>query len=757
MPRRTRRIKTAIALSIPLAITTVVGLGLTSCIATVPRHGSIEQSTRLDAFPSVGLAVRGRVEIHWDEHSIPFIHAQRADDVPYALGLVHAHLRLAQMEVIRHASQGRLSEMGGPLLGDLDTTIRTLDLARAVPEMARTLPPETRRWIERYVEGINDYQSRVTGRSADYRTLGFEPEPWTVEDVLTFGRLASADINWGRWLALLPKRELRGYDEYLDRLHAFNDRGVPSFSPGEPTPLAMFDAMTKSGSNCFVVAGGKSASGSAMLAADPHLGLPQPNAWCAVAYRSPEGSAIGLTLPLLPFILIGRNEDIAWGGTNMQNLASTLYDVSDETLTEREEHLPTRWWFDRTATIRESSLGPVLSDAFLFDSVTDKPAALVWNGHAPSDESSTFLRVAKAKSWPEFREAFATYGAGGQNFLYADRAGNIGQLLATRVHPVAGRIGIDVPVDPNDPANAWGPGIPSTELPASYNPPEGRLVSANNTPASTDPPLLFQGNANDRVVRMQTVLDTLDRATADDLARLQRDVYSAASARAAAALAQAVAGIDLDDRTARMVESVRAWDGAYETDSAGAASYQAWLRQIIDDLYEPVFDTKLLATLRSAPYVHDFVLEDVRADRFAAVDLALAARRAARKLEQGTTWGDLHRYRARHPLGGIPVLGRSYRFGEYPSPGTLTTVYKAAHPATGQTHGVTFGANARFVTDLADPDANTVVLLGGQDGFLGSEHLTDQIPLWYAGKSVPLPLSEHAQRARSVRSHVLEP
>lgn len=754
---RMRRRLTAFMLSVPLAVTTLTGVGLTSCIAIAPKPGSFSQERRLEAFPTAGLNLRDDVEILWDAHSIPSIHADNHEDVPYAIGLVHAHLRLGQMELLRRVSQGRLSEVAGPFVNGIDAMIRTIDLDRAVPEMMTTLPEETRIWLERYVEGLNDYQRLSTRRSADFRSLGISTTPWTVEEVLIFGRLVSADINWGRWLALLPKRDLKGYEEFIARLEAFHDDGVPSFGPGEPTPLSLLSDVSKSGSNCFVLAGDRSESGSALLAADPHLGLPQPNSWCIVSYRSPEGAVSGLTIPLLPFVLIGRNETIAWGGTNMQNMASTLYSVEGEELSERTEKIRTRLWFDKEAKIRESERGPVVTDAALFKRLDLGDAALVWNGHQVSDESSAFLRVAQASTFDEFREAFSTYGAGGQNFLYADSSGNIGQLLATRFHPAAGRIGLNLPADPEDPDLAWGSGIPSDELPAAFNPPEGHLVSANNTPIITDPPMLIQGNANDRLVRMQQVLDGMSAATLDDLAELQRDVFSAASLETVKSLLSVVSADDLTGTAQQVYNRLVAWDGYYTRESQGALGYQAWLREIIDSLYAERFDEELLSTLRSAPYVHDFVRQDIDEGTFSSAQLAGALTRAAKKINLNLAWGNVHRYRAQHPLGMVPLLGRSYRVGDFASPGTLTTVAKAAHPATGQVHGVTFGANARYVTDLSDLDANQVVLLGGQDGFMGSEHFVDQIPLWFEPRMIPLPLSEQGQRGRAIHTTELSP
>jgi len=193
-------------------------------------------------------------------------------------------------------------------------------------------------------------------------------EPWNVGDVLAFGRLASVDINWGRWLSTFTYGGQLGYEDFIARLWAFGDAGIPSYGPEMPTELSVLTDIGRSGSNAFVVSGDRSASGGALVASDPHLGLPQPNIWCIVGYRSPGRAAVGLTCPGLPFVLVGRNETVAWTGTNMQASTSVLYRLPEgwDPVSTRTEPIGVRFWFDREAEIRESRWGPVISDAALF-------------------------------------------------------------------------------------------------------------------------------------------------------------------------------------------------------------------------------------------------------------------------------------------------------------------------------------------------------------------------------------------------------
>lgn len=737
----------------------LVAIPMALLLPAPPKVGSINGIDRLDALDRAWPGFIEPVTIHWDEHLIPSIIASSDDDAAYAIGLVHAHLRLTQMEIFRKLSQGRLSEMAGPLTVEIDHALRALDMGRAAPEMAAQLPPETRRWMDRYVRGLNDYRVTIAAIPADARTVGIDfSEPWTIEDVLTIGRLASVDVNWGRWLGMIPLRGQQGAEEFSRRVWSFADEGLPSYGAETRTDLSALLDASRSGSNAFVVHGDRSASGGALVACDPHLGLTQPNFWVVIGVRTPETAQVGLSMPGLPFVLVGRSERIAWVGTNMQGASSALYRLPTgwEPRRERVENIGVRGWFDRTRTIRESAHGPVLTDAPVMRRLGSGDIAIRWRGHEPSDEASAFMRAARAADFDSFRNAFATYATGGQNMLFGDSSGNIGQVMAIEAIPAAGRAARLGPVPAGDPAFAWGPGVPSHELPAAFNPPSGFLVSANNIPTPTEPHLVPMGNANDRLVRMTELLATGGSLSLDDLAQIQLDTHSRASLTTARAIAAAADPDALSERARSLVESLGAWDGDYATDSPGAVAYQASLDALIDALYEDRYAPAIRSMIRMAPYGHRFVLEDLERLDDPAL-LANALELASEKWTPGTTWGEMHRLRVAHPLGALPVIGGRFAFGDIPAAGSTTTIVKSAHRVQPDRHFATFGAQSRILFDLGTIDDNRVVLLGGQDGWPGSDRMIDQVELWEQGRTAPLPLSQEAQRERAVRTMTLAP
>ncbi len=753
--RKKRPILRAVA---SLALLGGAFLALASCAVMPAGLGTIDAHARLDALDRPWPGLERPISIHWDEHLIPSIHAESDADAAFGLGLVHAHLRLSQMELFRKVSQGRLAEMAGPLAAPVDAGIRAIDLDRAVPEMAESLPPETRVWIERYVEGLNAYRDAVDRRPPDAVALGLTfDEPWTVEDVLTFGRLASVDVHWGRWISILALRDEDGYDDFISRLWAFGDAGIPSFGPETETDLSILTDIGRTGSNAVVVSAERSASRGALVATDPHLGIPIPNLWAIVGYRTPERAAVGLTLPGLPFILVGRNEQISWTGTNMQASSSVLYRLPEDwaPVGRREEPIGVRFWLDRTAAIRESAFGPVVTDASVLERLGEGDIAMTWRGHFPSDEASAFLRASRATSWDEFRAAFGSYAVSGQNMLYADAEGNIGQVMALEAMPAAAAASRLAPVPVDDAAFVWSPGAPSPTLPFSYNPDAGFLVSANNIPTPTTEPLVPQGNSNDRVARLIELLSGEETVTMEKLAELQLDTYSIAAHAAARALLARLDGAELSSAARAMLAEFAAWDGRHDVDTVGAATWQRVLDRLIDDLYAERYTRRIRNTIRSAPYVHDFVREDLEAADLETLIAAVEA--AGRGWKPGVAWGEIHRLRVAHPIANVPLVGGWYTFGDHPYAGSTTTILKAAHGVGDERHNTRFGANARLLMDMGALDDNRVVLLGGQDGWMGSDRLVSQVPLWLDGGYAPLPLSAEAQAEAAVTTLRLAP
>ena len=740
--------------------TAAAGLLLAGCAALAPLPRDTTLADRLQVFPTDGLLLDAPVSVYWNDNQVPFIEAATDRDAAFTLGLVHAHLRLGQMEVMRRVAQGRLAEIVGPLAGDIDLTLRVIDFGRAAPAIVAGLPDETRAWVAAFVAGVNHYQATMAVPPHEYRLFGIAPEPWTIADVVTVGRLASTDVNWLIWARLLRLRDRPDWPQLWAELVGMGTASIPSYGDGAgggiETLTRLLAGFSKAGSNSVAVGAARSATGGALIASDPHLSVSLPNLWVLVGYKSPSYHVVGLMIPGIPVVAVGRNPRIAWGGTNLRAASSDLFDLTaanGDEMTTREVHIAQRWWPDRRVTTRESTLGPVLSDAPLFG--LDEPVALRWVGHLATDELTAMLGVNRAGDWDVFRAALDGFALSPQNMIYADADGHIGQFMAVHLPARA----LDAPLDlvlPPARAAAWDRIVTGTDLPQAFDPPEGFIASANNRGALADIPIGYFFSSNDRIIRLTELLRNGGApVTLDDLKALQRDVYM----HSAVALRDAMTAHIDDDRLAdggrRVAALLRAWDGNYDADSAGALAFE----QVTTRLAEARIEAVRLGAYATAGRLFDFLAQELRAAPAGAVVPALntALDAAAPAIVRFGRWGEMHRLRLAHLLGAAPVIGGRYRFGDAPAGGSRSTVMKTAHGLTTERHNTSFGANARHVSDLSDPDANYFVLLGGQDGWFNSSTFLDQFDLWQRGGYIRIPLRLETVRASFARHMTLRP
>jgi penicillin amidase len=715
----------------------------------LPRTTSLSQ--RLDMIPMSGVPLEEKVLIHWNEHQVPFIEASTDADLATALGLVHAHLRLGQMEMVRRVAQGRLAEMIGPLGIDLDYLVRVLNINHAVPEVLASLPEETRGWIAAFVRGVNHYLEAAPKLPHEFAILHLKPEPWSVADILTIARLVAADVNWPVWWRLL---KLRGQTNWPDIWHRLRGSGRLSF--GNPRPTSPSNSYVEPfvslafqrASNSLAVAAIRSTSGGALLASDPHLGLHLPNAWLIVGYRSPSHHAVGLMPPGLPFVALGRNPWIAWGGANLHAASSDFVDVSDlpeSAITERHEVIKVRWWCDHLVVLRDTPYGPVISDALAWGLDRRAPIALRWMGHLPSDEITAMLKVSQARNWDEFRAALDGLSVSGQMMTYADIEGRIGRAMAVRL-PAREQKDLSDLVVKNGSTEAWKKFVIGSDLPATLQPEEGFLVTANERPGETVIPVGFFFSASDRAQRLAELLSSQSKSSREGVTEMMMDVLMVTSLDINKRFLTALHPENSYDKSAApLIAALAGWDGRYDAASCGALAFELVFCNFVRAFYS---ENKLKAYWATwAPRI--LVKEDLSQCTLADIASALkqAIRHSSRAFERFGTWGRMHRLRVRHPFGLMPFFGKRYVYCDVPIAGGNESVLKTGHPLTAKRHSTIFGSSARHVSDLSDPNANFFVLAGGQDGWLRSSTYADQLDLWRRGACLHVPLQPETVRA----------
>ncbi len=718
-----------------------------SLLGMLPKPVTLAERWR--QFPTEGLPTEQPVTLRWNAYQVPYIEATNDRDLAVAVGLVHTHLRGTQMAMMRLVSQGRLAEVLGAPARKVDHALRVLDLCRATEAIERNMPEDTRTWLEGFVSGINHYQGLGHTSPQEMRWLGLKPEPWTVRDVIGVGRLVGADFNWLILLVMLKHRASPDFEtiwQGLLEVGAGMELATSTAAKGDPTMQLAKEliGIAKAGSNAVAVAPERSASGEALLACDPHLGLAMPNIWLLMGLKSPSYNCVGFMLSSLPFVCIGRNPDLAWGGTNLRSASSDLFDlakVADKEIETEMVRLKTRFGRTVRRKTRKSAHGVLLADAGLFGLDKDDRTALRWVGHEPTDEISAFLRASRARHGGDFQAAFKGYGVPGQTMIFADRNGRIGKVLAATLPRRTSYHAKEFVKDAEQAATTWSNLADLAREAITDHVDDGMIVSANDPVRDAPVPVGFLFDYGDRFRRLKALVGSKEALTPKDLVAMLRDTYSERAHRLASRFALDLGG-SKEEAGGKVQNILLEWDGRYDTDSEGALAFELILTRIMPELFEAKDSTLWQQTLSQWNFIAGYLEDRINAlppDQWRRL-LTKAARAVNQDRSTNRVWGDVHRVRVAHVLAKLPLVGNAYLLDDLPAPGSRQTLYKTTHEPVTERHVSDFGTMACFSSDLADPDANHFVLFGGQDEWMGSPSFADQVPLWQSGSSIRMPL-----------------
>lgn len=708
-----------------------------------------DKMTQEDRFKQLSLdtaPVAAETKIHWHKHAIPFVEAANDSDLAFAVGVTHAHLRIDQMELLRIVSQGRLSEVAGPIpqIADVDMGLKMLGLMDSARKSLAKMRPESRDWVERFTAGVNWYIAQLDKTPVTHKVTGLKLEPFSVVDIVTISRLISSDLTWATYLQNLKSSVTRGFDKIWQAKLKQLDLSAPSYAGKGPLTLEQIIGMfSKSGSNSAAVAGAHSTSGAAMIASDPHVGIWLPNFWLLVGMKSPSFHAMGYMIPGVPIIGVGRNRDIAWGGTNMRGISSHLYDVTNidpAKITTKEYTIKRRWWWNTTRTIRSTPFGPIISDVELIKPAGKLMASMYWQGREGSDEIYAFMQAARARNWQEFRGAFTDYQVSAMNMIYADKEGNIGMVPA---------YGQPVLKDPSKTLdfiksmdNPVVGVLKPTEQIEAYNPADGFIASANNKPFK-DPviPYAFSYANSDRYLRMVSLLKGKDGVDIPYLKALQLDTVSEGSRAIVTALKDRLG--DWQPKTgAKDWQDLMAWDGDYRHDKREPVVFEIMmygLWRFFETDTQPLFKAANRAPDNWKVMIQPWLKTVDEAKLKSYVEESAKAHQE--QLGQFATWGDYTVFTPGPFLARLPLIGSRYRMPARPISGSADTLNKYGRPFKPEKADVTYGASARHISDLASLDENYFVMNGGQDSWMMNDNIGDQLDMWDKGEYIKIPLS----------------
>ncbi|WGF87121.1 penicillin acylase family protein [Marinivivus vitaminiproducens] len=738
------------------------------------------------------------VDVVRDTFGIPHIEAADEADAYRALGYAHAQDRLWQMEFHRRIGAGRLAEAVGPAGLPYDRLSRALDLHGLAEASEARLPPDALRLFQAYADGVNALLSNRNGLlPPEFLVLGIRPEPWTVADSLVLTRLMALDLaeNWRRELLRLRLRT-RLDDAHMADLWPDANKDGPVTLAGAPSPrhlAALAAALPPAppdgqGSNAWVLAGSRTATGKPLLANDPHMSNRIPGVWYLAHLSAPGLNVIGATIPGLPAVVLGRNDHIAWGFTNTGGDVQDLFveeAVPDRPgfyrtpegvapFTTRREVVRVKGGESVTLDIRSTRHGPILSDVIGEESGTvgrDRLIGFAWSGLDANDITpATGFRLARARDWDGFVEAIRTYTSPQQNIHYADVDGRIGFYAPGHLPVREGGDGFEA-VPGAEAGFDWRGTIPFDELPHAVDPPSGRLFNANNAVVGPDYPHLITREWEEPL-RARRLDERLAGGGYDlgDMRRLQHDTMSM--------LARDLLPVMIDQlgRSGPLSGEARrllAWDRVAAPDRIEPLIFHAWYaalaRRLYGDELGDLFDSyagsraaftkaALLGGTR-VDWCDDVSTADrgetcpgiVRAawaDALAWLTLRFGADRAAWR------WGSVHVLELRHPVLDRLPLGNVLAGLDLPmgGDGTSLNVGHARYDlSSDEPFTVRLAASYRGLYDLAEPDRSRFVATVGQSGHPLSRHYRDMSEIWLDGGDVAMSMRPADYRADAVR------
>jgi penicillin amidase len=740
------------------------------------------------------------VEVLWDRWGVPHIYAGSVHDLYFAQGYVVASQRLFQLELSLRLGSGCLAEVFSEMVLPLDRFIRTWGWNRAGARMAAAWDDPSRDLGRAFSDGARAWLERMPARPVEYEVL--ELDPWLPAGEEALAAAASAVVfmsfslsaNWDAELLRAEVADRFGWEamtELFPDVPAESGFVYPGRDGGAHARRSAFDLLKAApafpkgqGSNNWVVSGARSATGMPLLANDPHILGQQPGVWFELHLSAPGVDVRGVALPFAPGVVIGHNNRIAWGETNVggdtmdlylerlnEDGSAALYEGAWEPVTIHHEEIAVRGSAEpEVLEVRETRHGPIL-DAYMIGSTPPEVIvggitetyALRWVGLDETIAPATLFELNAASSFDEFRAALAGWHSPGQNFVYADIDGNIGYQCTGR-HPIRRRGDGTMPVPGWTSEFEWTGYVPFDELPWSFNPDRGYVATANARPHDATYPWFLGVDFLPpfRARRVVELLTATGKHDVDSFARMHTDTVSLPAREIVPRL------LSMEPATDRHKEALAllgAWDFDCAADSAAAALYQVWCCRLAEAILRPrlghelyqhyfakrqwtnAFQFQVLPTMLANPTARWFG-EDGTDARDAvlrsSLDAALDELSATLGEDMaGWSWGAIHRVRLVGQLALIPDLAELFAGGVTPWGGDEQTVCQGMYEP-GSSYDVTVIPSWRQVLDLGDLDRSMGTIPVGQSGNPESPHYRDLFPLWSTGRYHPLPFTRAA-------------
>lgn len=611
-----------------------------------PQHGFWQNAEPHDYDFGGNLSLnglKGKVEIFMDERLVPHVFAENDEDLYFAQGFLHAKYRLFQMDLQTRAAAGRASEFAGSKAISFDREQRRLGMVYAAENALKMIEndPVSHMIFNAYTNGINAYirSLKPSEWPFEYKLLNVEPEEWTnLRSALLLKMMAKMlaggtenDLGFTRAKTIFSMSDFNTlYPQIADSLDPIIPKDIRFQSPGI-TPIVppnadsvyfnnralypfeeVSPANPSNGSNNWVVSGSKTASGAPILCNDPHLELSLPSIWYEMQLVNSNSNTYGVSLPGVPFIIIGFNNEIAWGVTNSQRDVKDYFSIQFKDDTKKEywynnEWKPTELKLEKINikdknpvydTVAYTIFGPVMFDAsFQTQSSAQRNLAVKWTAHAPSNEGITFYMLNRAQNYADYEAAIQNYDCPGQNFVFASRSGDIAIWQQGKFPARWEGQGVFV-MPGQDNTYDWQGYIPQKENPHALNPSQGFLQSANQRPVDSTYPYFIPGSyITARGTAINKQLEKMQEIRIEDMKKLLFDYHNVEAQYLQPILVKHINTDQLDVTQKRYLTTFREWDLNATPESVGQTIYQCW----VDTLQKVIFADETMRVTPAAP------------------------------------------------------------------------------------------------------------------------------------------------------------
>jgi penicillin amidase len=745
------------------------------------------------------LSLSEDVEVFFDDYGVPSVFAENDSDMFKVAGYIGARDRLFQMAFMKYAYKGQLSLVVNDTLFAEDRFLRTLGFEKTAKKTFDKVPPEIMKHLEDTCYGINAYVESLSPSEypLEFKLLQIKELPvFEPLDIIALSTMMAWELQggWDSELFFGAINEQLG-PEYLAEI-------LPAYKKDYVT-IASNDVLLKSyqqfasdtkglrsllktdrqgyGSNAWAVSGSKTVSGQPLLANDPHLAYNQPPWWYEIRLKSDNFNFGGYGLYGFPLPVIGHNEYIGWGFTNVMtddmdfyieslNEDQTQYYVDGEwrDLLIEEEEITLKSGDIRKITIRSTHRGPIVSKIHRDAKALNKAISFQWTEYDAFDETTGLFMLAQASNWEEFSEASKMFGAPGQNWTYADKEGNIGWRPSSKV-PIRLDAEMLIPFDGTTTKHDWQGYIPFDEMPYSFNPDKGYISNGNNKIIGDEYPYYIsrywadpsRGEQIDRRLRIDAKFDV------NDMKSILNDITSPFGQEYAPLfIANYTQGFS--DEGDKIYDMLKGWDGVESIDSGATVAFHAVYLQLVQNLFQDElysFGNDSFDTFYSLKYIRSLAirktfdgeatlwvdnvltdeqetLNDIVNKSFHDAHVFLAENYGNPK---DLSWGQVHQVTYRHRLDKDPLVKRLINFsvGPYPMAGSGMTP-RAASYSVSEPFNVRAGSSMRRVIDFSNFDNGYSILPTGQSGLFRSQHYDDQTEMYNAGEFKPFKFSYDA-------------